>query len=135
MQKGFTLLEILVVLLILSVIAGLVVPNVLSRPNDARVTVANADIRSISNALELYKLDNFVYPTTAQGLGALVKKPAAPPEPKNWSAGGYLKAMPADPWGSAYQYAVPGKGKAYDLFSFGADGKQGGEGYDADISN
>ncbi len=135
MRQGFTLLEIMIVLLILSVIAGLVVPNVLSRPDEARVTVAQADIRAVSNALELYKLDNFRYPSTEQGLAALVKKPAGNPEPKNWSPGGYLKSVPNDPWGSPYQYAAPGKEKAYDLFSFGADGKAGGEGNDADIFN
>ena len=134
-QQGFTLIEIMVVLVIIGIIAMLVVPNVLSRPDDARVTVTKADIQAISNALEIYKLDNYTYPTTLQGLDALVKKPAGTPEPKNWKAGGYLKSVPADPWGNPYQYASPGINAPYDLLSYGADGKAGGDGYNKDISN
>ncbi len=131
-EQGFTLIEIMVVLVIIGVIATLVVPNILSRPDDARVTVAKADMQSIGNALELYKLDNYTYPTTQQGLEALVKPPA---EVKNWKAGGYLKNTPKDPWGTPYQYVSPGAHGAYDLMSLGADGKQGGEAYNKDIGN
>lgn len=135
-RSGFTLIEIMIVLVILSIIASLVVPNIMSRPDDARVTVAKSDVRAISNALELYKFDNYQYPSTEQGLMALVKKPLGSPEAKNWKAGGYLPNVPMDPWGNPYQYKQPGThGGAYDVFSYGADGKEGGEGYDKDIGN
>ncbi len=134
-QDGFTLIEIMVVLVIIGIIAMLVVPNILSRPDDARTIIAKADIQSISNALELYKLDNYSYPSTEQGLGALVKQPTGQPETPHWKEGGYLKTMPLDPWGRFYQYQRPGSHGAYDLWSFGADGKQGGERYDKDIGN
>ena len=133
-QAGFTLIEILVVLVILSILAALVVPNVMSRPDDARVTAARADVRAIANALELYKFDNFHYPTSDQGLQALVEKPAGD-DAANWKAGGYLSSVPLDPWGRPYQYRQPGDHGAYDVFSYGADGKEGGEGYNKDIGN
>lgn len=132
MKAGFTLIEILVVLVILSILAALIVPNVMSRPDDARVTAAKADIRAISSALELYKFDNYRYPATEEGLQALVEKPADAP---NWKQGGYLNSVPVDPWGHPYQYRQPGEHGTYDVFSYGADGKEGGEGYDKDIGN
>lgn len=130
-QSGFTLLEIMIVLVIISVIAGLVVPNLMSRPDEARITVAQTDMKSIAGALELYRLDNSRYPTTEQGLAALVEKPTSPPTPMRWNPEGYLKSLPKDPWGSPYQYALPGKN--FEIFSLGADGKKGGEGFDKDI--
>ena len=133
-RSGFTLIEILVVLVILCVLAALVVPNVISRPDDARVTVAKTDIQAISSALELYKFDNFTYPTSEQGLRALVEKPSGTPQPKNWKEGGYLKSLPIDPWGNPYQYRKPGgRGQPYEVLSYGADGRSGGTGYDQDI--
>lgn len=134
-QKGFTLIEIMVVIVILGVLAALVVPNIMGRPDEARVTAAQSDIRSISNALDLFKLDNFGYPTTDQGLDGLVTKPAGSPEPKNWNPDGYLKKVPKDPWGNEYQYLSPGAHGKFDLYSFGADGREGGEGVNADINS
>ena len=102
---------------------ALVVPSVINRPNEARITVAKADLRSIASALEMYKLDNYDYPSTEQGLEALVSKPSGQPQPPHWQEGGYLKKMPMDPWGHAYQYLVPGThGSSYDLYSLGAKG-------------
>lgn len=134
-QPGFTLIEIMVVIIILGILAALVVPNIIGRPDEARVTAAKADIRAISNALDLYKLDNFTYPATDQGLDALVNRPAGLPEAKNWNAEGYLKKVPKDPWGNEFQYLSPGANGKFDLYSFGADGREGGEGVDADIVN
>ncbi len=132
-EAGVTLLEMMVVLVIIAIVAVMVVPNVIGRPDEARVTVATADIRTIGGALEIYRLDNRSYPTTAQGLEALVDKPLAPPTPSNWSEGGYLPALPTDPWDNAYIYRADRTG--YELTSLGADGKPGGSGVDADISN
>lgn len=134
-NSGFTLIEVIVVIIILGIMATLVLPNILSHPDKARVTAAKSDIRAISNALEIYKLDNYSYPTTSQGLEALVTKPASQPEPKNWNPGGYLKKTPVDPWGNPYKYILPGTHSDYDIYSTGADGKEGGEGYNADINN
>jgi len=133
-ESGVTLLEMMVVLVIIAIIAVMVVPNVIGRPDEARVTVAKTDIRSISSALELYRLDNRVYPTSAQGLAALVEKPRSPPQPDNWSSGGYLAEVPADPWGRPYAYSA-GRDGAFELISLGADGRTGGTGVDADLSN
>jgi general secretion pathway protein G len=134
-HSGFTLIEIMVVVVILAVLGALVVPNILGKVDKARVTAAQTDIKSIGTALDLYRLDNFKYPTTEQGLQALVKQPADP-SITNYPAGGYLHAMPKDPWGNPYIYASPGTdGRDYDLMSYGRDGKPGGEGPDADISN
>ena len=134
-QSGFTLIEIMVVVVILAVLGALVVPNILGKVDKARVTAAQTDIKSIATALDLYRLDNFKYPTTEQGLQALVKQPADPTI-TNYAAGGYLKALPKDPWGNPYLYTSPGAdGRDYDLMSYGRDGKPGGEGPDADISN
>ncbi len=134
-QHGFTLIEIMVVVVILGILAALVAPNILGRTGEARITAAKSDINSISNALDLYKLDNHSYPSTDQGLEALVDKPSGFPEPANWNPEGYLKTLPKDPWGNAYQYVSPGSENAFDLYSLGADKREGGEGDNADIYN
>ena len=134
-QEGFTLIEIMVVIVIIGILAALIVPKIMSRPDDARIVAAKQDIGSIMQALKLYKLDNHSYPTTEQGLDALVKKPATPPVPENWKSGGYLEKLPVDPWGKPYQYLNPGLHGEIDVFSFGADGMPGGEGNDADIGS
>ena len=134
-QAGVTLLEMLVVLVIIGIVAALVVPNVIGRPDEARRAVAEADIRTISASLEMYRLDNRSYPTGVQGLSALSVKTALPPLPTVWPEGGYLKSVPLDPWGREYIYRMPGETGAYDLISLGADGAPGGDGVDADISN
>ena len=127
-ESGFTLIEIMVVVVIISVLIGLVAPNILGRVDEARITAAQADIGTLEQALEMYKLDNFQYPSTDQGLQALVQKPNGSPEPKNWNPAGYLKkGVPKDPWGNDYG--------PYDLYSHGADSREGGDGYNADIGN
>jgi len=133
--SGFTLIEILVVIVILGILAALIVPRVMDRPDQARVTAARADIAAIIGALKLYKLDNGTYPSPEQGLEALVKKPDRGEIPRNWKSGGYLERLPADPWGHDYQYLYPGIRGEVDVFSFGRDGKSGGEDYDADIGS
>ncbi len=135
LQAGFTLIEIMVVVVILGILAALVVPQIMSRPDQAKVTVAKSDIKAVSAALDMYKLDNYAYPSTQQGLEALVEKPSGNPPAKNWSRDGYLKRLPVDPWGNVYQYLAPGTRGAFDLYSLGADGKQGGSELDADIGN
>lgn len=132
-QRGFTLIELMVVLVIIGVLAALIVPNVLDRADDARVTAAKTDIANLSQALKLYKLDNQRFPTAEQGLQALVAKPNAGPVPANWRP--YLDKLPADPWNRAYLYINPGLKGEVDVMSFGADGQAGGEGKDADIGN
>lgn len=134
-QAGFTLIEIMVVVVILGILAAIVVPRLTDQPERARVAKAQQDIRAVESALQLYKLDNFYYPSTQQGLEALVTKPGGDPPARNWKAGGYLTRMPKDPWGNPYQYLQPGLKGDYDLFSLGADGKPGGEGTDADVGN
>ena len=134
-QGGFTLLEVMVVVVILGILATLVVPKIISRPDEARVIAAKQDIASVMQSLRLYRLDNQRYPTTEQGLQALVARPAAAPVPLNWKAGGYLERLPKDPWGNLYQYLNPGVHGEIDIFSFGADGAPGGEGNDADIGS
>ena len=134
-QGGFTLIEIMVVVVILGILAALVVPQVMNRPDQAKVTVAKGDIKAIGAALDMYKLDNYAYPRTQQGLDALVEKPGGNPQPKNWNRDGYLKRVPKDPWGNEYQYLSPGTQGQYDLYSYGADGKQGGSELNADIGN
>ena len=134
-SRGFTLIEILVVIVILGVLAALIVPNVISRPDEARVTVAKSDIGSIMSALKLYRLDNQRYPTAEQGLAALVARPEQPPVPPNWKPGGYLEKLPKDPWGRAYVYLNPGVRGEVEVMSFGADGQPGGTGTDADIGS
>lgn len=133
--RGFTLIEIMVVVVILAILAALIVPRVMSRPDEARVIAAQQDIRTIVQALKLYRLDNLRYPSTEQGLAALVKPPATPPLAPNWKTGGYLERMPKDPWGNPYQYLNPGLRGEIDVFSFGADGIAGGEGFDADVGS
>jgi general secretion pathway protein G len=132
--SGFTLIEIMVVVVILAVLGALVVPKILENVDKARVTRAQSDIRAIETALDLYRLDNFKYPTTEQGLQALVRQPVDPTI-TNYRSGGYLKSVPIDPWNNPYQYVNPGAdGRDYDITSYGRDGKPGGDGYDADIS-
>ena len=133
--SGFTLIEILVVIVILGILAALVVPRVLERPDEARVIAAKSDIATIMQALKLYRLDNQRYPTTEQGLAALVARPTQPPVPPNWKPNGYLERLPKDPWGQPYQYLNPGLRGEIDVFSFGADGQPGGTGIDADIGS
>ena len=134
-QRGFTLLEVMVVVVILGILAALVVPRIISRPDEARVIAAKQDIASLLQALKLYRLDNQRYPTTEQGLQALVAKPTSVPIPLNWKPGGYIERLPKDPWGSPYQYLNPGVRGEIDVFSYGADGAPGGEGNDADIGS
>lgn len=134
-QRGFTLLEVMVVVVILGILAALVVPKIISRPDDARVVAAKQDIASLMQSLKLYRLDNQRYPSTEQGLQALVAKPATSPIPLNWKVGGYLDRLPKDPWGHPYQYLNPGLHGEVDIVSFGADGEPGGEGNDADIGS
>lgn len=134
-SAGFTLIEVMVVVVILGILAAIVVPRIMSRPDEARVVRAQQDIRAIGAALDLYKLDNLVYPTTEQGLDALVHKPTALPAGAHYKADGYLEAVPKDPWGGDYQYLQPGQHNTYDLYSHGADGVPGGEGFNADIGN
>ncbi|MFP4243575.1 MAG: type II secretion system major pseudopilin GspG [Ectothiorhodospira sp.] len=134
-QQGFTLIEVMVVVVILGILAAIVVPRVMDRPDDARITKARSDIRALESALNLYKLDNYTYPTTDQGLEALVERPDGRPEPRNWREGGYIDRIPEDPWGNDYQYLQPGSRGDFDLYSQGADGRPGGEGANADIGN
>ncbi len=134
---GFTLLEIIVVVFILSLLAAIVAPKIIGRTDDARVAEAKVQIRNIETALKLFKMDNGFFPDTQQGLQALLEKPTSGRVPPNFREGGYLeqKSIPLDPWGNAYVYVSPGLNGDYDLFSYGADGKEGGEGKDADIKS
>ena len=136
-KRGFTLIEIMVVIVILALLAALVGPKILGRTDDAKIQTTKTQIRNIESALKLYKLDNGVYPTTEQGLNSLVAKPSVGVIPKNYKEGGYLesKQMPKDGWGNDYIYVSPGEHGDYDLYSFGADGVKGGEGKNADISS
>ncbi len=132
-QRGFTLIELMVVLLIIGVLAALIVPNVLDRADDARVTAAKTDVSNLVQALNLYKLDNQRYPSAEQGLQALLTKPTVDPMPVNWKP--YLDQLPKDPWGRPYQYLSPGIKGEVDVMSFGADGQTGGEGKNADVGS
>ena len=134
-SRGFTLIEVMVVVVILGVLAAIVVPKIMDRPDAARITKVKSDIRAISSALQLYRLDNFHYPSTQQGLEALVEEPAGRPEARNWKQGGYMDRVPRDPWGNAYRYLSPGEHGDFDLYSLGADDRPGGEGADQDIGN
>ena len=134
-QRGFTLIEVMVVVVILGILAGLVVPKLLDRPEEARRTKAVLQIKSIEEALALYKLDNGTFPATNQGLEALVEKPEKGRIPNKYREGGYLDKIPQDPWGNDYVYLSPGLNGDYDLISYGADGESGGEGNDADIKS
>ena len=134
-QRGFTLLEVMVVVVILGILAALVVPKIISRPDESRIIAAKQDIASLLQALKLYRLDNHRYPSSEQGLQALVVQPTGTPVPPNWKAGGYIERLPKDPWGNTYQYLNPGVHGEIDVFSLGADGAPGGEGNDADIGS
>src|SRR5690606_17958967 len=125
-QQGFTLIEIMVVVVIIGILAAMIAPNILGRADEARITTTQSDLLSISNALDLYRLDNLTYPTTSQGLKALVNKPGCLPEPVHWNPEGYLKKLPEDPWGRRDIYISPGSQGAYDLYTFGPDGRDGG---------
>jgi general secretion pathway protein G len=134
-QLGFTLIEVMVVIAIIGIMATLIVPQIMSKPDEARVIAAKQDINSIVQALKLYRLDVGRYPTTEQGLSALVAKPTSEPIPKNWKPNGYVDRLPKDPWGFAYQYSNPGTRGEIDVISLGADNKPGGTGFDADLGN
>jgi general secretion pathway protein G len=135
LARGFTLIEIMVVVVIMGILAALVVPKLLSRTGESKIAAARVDIATVMQALKLYKLDNERYPTSEQGLQALLTKPTNGPAAKGWKAGGYLEKMPKDPWGNAYQYLSPGIKGEVDVFSLGADGQPGGTGDDADIGS
>jgi general secretion pathway protein G len=131
-QQGFTLIEIMVVVIIIGMLAGIVVPNVMDRLDQASVQKARADFKSLQTALKLYRIDNFTFPSTEQGLEALEVKPSLAPVPRNWKV--YVEALPKDPWGNDYQYMSPGEGHDYDIYSLGADGISGGDGQNADLN-
>lgn len=133
LEQGFTLIEIMVVVIILGILAAIVAPNVIGRVGDAQIQAAKQDIRGVENALKLYRLDNFNYPASEQGLQALVSKPADP-NIRNWK-GPYLDRLPKDPWGNTYLYLNPGNNAEIDIYTLGRDGRPGGEGEDADIGN
>ena len=137
LPRGFTLIEVMVVITILGILAALIVPRVVGRTDDARIAAAKQDVASILQALKLYRLDNGAYPTTDQGLRALLAKPTIEPLPPNWKQGGYLErsSMPKDPWGNEYKYLNPGLRGEIDVYSYGRDGASGGEGVDADIGS
>jgi general secretion pathway protein G len=133
--RGFTLIEIMVVVIIIGLLAAFIVPTVISKVDEAKVAKTKADIQSLETALKMYRIDNSKYPTSEQGLAALVSQPTDP-SIKHWKPGGYLDRLSKDPWGNAYQYVYPGThGREFDLFSYGADGEPGGEGINADIGN
>jgi general secretion pathway protein G len=134
-QRGFTLIEIMVVVVIMGVLAALVVPKLLNRAGESKIAAAKVDIATIMQALKLYKLDNQRYPTTEQGLQSLIEKPTGGPAANGWKAGGYVEKMPKDPWGNPYQYLSPGIKGEVDVFSYGADGQPGGTADDADIGS
>lgn len=134
-SKGFSLIEILVVLVIMGLLVSIIAPNVLGRADEARVQKVFADFSAIETALRLYRLDNYAFPSSEQGLGALIDRPTLAPVPANWRSGGYLESLPIDPWGNAYLFLSPGQQGDYDIFSYGADGVRGGEGQNADYGN
>jgi general secretion pathway protein G len=133
-NQGFTLLEIIVVVAIIAILAAYIAPKVAGRVDDARISKAKSDIRVLESSLELYKLDNFVYPSGDQGLEALVNRPSGE-NARNWREGGYIKKLTKDPWGNEYRYVYPGSNSDFDIFSLGADAAAGGEGEAADIGN
>lgn len=134
-HKGFSLVEILVVLVIMGLLVSIIAPNVMGRADDARVQKVFADFSAIETALRMYRLDNYNLPSSEQGLRALVERPTLAPVPANWKAGGYLPSLPVDPWGNAYLYLSPGSQGEVDIFTYGADGVRGGEGQNADLGN
>ncbi|OUV20093.1 MAG: type II secretion system protein GspG [Gammaproteobacteria bacterium TMED95] len=131
-SRGFTLIEIMVVVVILGILGALIVPNIVGRPDEARVTAAKSDLQQIGNALDLYRMDNGHYPSTDQGLEALIEKPSGYPEPRRWNADGYLKKLPIDPWGEPYLYFS--ESRQVEVYSLGSDRREGGEGVDADLN-
>ena len=134
-QQGFTLIEIIVVVVIIGILATFVAPKFLGKTDDARIVKAKSDIQALESALDIYKLDNYAYPTTDQGLDALVTQPSGDPAPANWQKGGYIKKLRKDPWQRDYLYLYPGEQGEVDIYSLGADGVEGGEGANADIGN
>ena len=134
-QSGFTLIEVMVVVVILGILAAIIVPRIMDAPDKARIARAKQDIAGVQAALNMYKLDNYVYPSTQQGLEALVAPPQGDPPARNWKPGGYLQQLPKDPWGNPYQYLNPGTHGEIDIFSLGADNKPGGDGVNADLGN
>ncbi|MEE8118758.1 MAG: type II secretion system major pseudopilin GspG [Gammaproteobacteria bacterium] len=134
-HDGFTLIEVMVVLVIIGILASLIAPKILGRQQDAMIVKTRADIRTLESALGMYKLDNFSYPSTDQGLEALIQNPGGTPAPRNWRSGGYIDRLPKDPWGNPYQYMSPGTHAEIDIFSLGADGQLGGTEVNADIGN
>jgi general secretion pathway protein G len=134
-ERGFTFIEIMVVVAILAILAALVIPRIMGRTDDAKRTAAKVQIRNIEGALQLYKLDNGVYPSTEQGLKALIEKPSVGVIPKKWKIGGYIPKLPEDPWANPYKYLSPSQKGDYELISLGTDGEVGGEGINADITN
>lgn len=134
-QQGFSLIEILVVLVIMGLMVSIIAPTVLGRADDARIQKVHADFSAIGTALKLYRLDNYAWPTTEQGLMALVEKPVLEPLPQQWKSGAYVEALPLDPWNRPYVYLTPGQHGDFDVYTLGADGLPGGEGQNADIGN
>ncbi|GHB06527.1 type II secretion system major pseudopilin GspG [Modicisalibacter luteus] len=134
-ERGFTLLEIMVVIFIIGLLVAIVAPNVLSNQDDAMRQKARADLSTLEQALDMYRMDNYRYPSTRQGLLALVEAPRQEPQPRNYREEGYIRRLPSDPWGNEYQYRSPGENGSVDIYSLGADGAPGGEGLDADIGN
>ncbi len=137
-QKGFTFIEIMVVVVIIGILATFLVPKIIGKPDEARVAKAKSDIKVLESGLKMYKMDNGRYPTTEQGLAALIKKPVIEPVPRNWKKGGYIEAedVPLDPWGNEYIYRSPGEAdRDYEIISLGADGKEGGDGVNEDIKS
>lgn len=134
-DEGFSLLELMVVVVIMSILALVIVPRIIDRPDQARAARVQSDLATLQNAVKLYRLDNLRYPTTEQGLQALISAPVSEPVPKNWAQGGYIDRLPKDPWGVEYQYLSPGVYEDFDIFTFGADGVPGGTGANADIGS
>ncbi len=134
-QRGFTLIELMVVIVIIGLLSTVVILNVLPSQDRAMVEKARADVALLEQAIEMYRLDNMVFPKTEQGLGALSKPPSGLSRPERYRTGGYVKRLPADPWGREYQYVQPGERGSFDVYSLGANGRLGGEGLDADIGN
>lgn len=132
-EAGFSLLELMVVVVILSILALVIAPRIMDRPDQARIARVRTDLNVLESAVSIYRLDNYTYPTTDQGLRALVERPATDPVPPNWAQNGYIDRLPQDPWGRPYQYLQPGLHGPVDIFSLGADGVAGGEGVNADI--